>query len=179
MGLNTLEPNWSQPCKVLREQKDDFDRFNSHYRFCIQFSSFGPENPALLRWWNQHLRAILTPLGTQKEAFAFIFRCFTSSSDFCKPSYCLSLCPSTPALSTLIFLCSPLPGSFLLTLGSPLCAVHTLLMISAHKLFQAHILRTACHVTHLPFRTTVLFFKLLSNETAWSVHLATAQNRTE
>lgn len=119
------------------------------------------------------------PLRHPKGGLCVYFRCFTSSSDFCKPNYCLSLCPSTPALSTLIFLCSPLPGFFLLWLGSPLCAVHTLLMISAHKLFQAHILRMACHITHLPFRTTGLFFKLLSNETAWSVHLATAQNRIE
>lgn len=115
---------------------------------------------------------MITPLDTPKKVFDVIFRCFTSSSDFCGPNYCLGLCPST-----LILPSSSLPGSFLLWLGSPLCAVHALLMISAHQPFQAHILRTACHIMHLPFRTTGLFFKLLSNQTAWSVHLSTAQNR--
>lgn len=174
MGLNTLEPNWSQACKDLMEQKDDFDRFNAHHRFCIRFSSFGPEDLALLRWSNNHLRAMITPLDTPKKVFDVIFRWFTSSSNFCGPNYCLGLCPST-----LILPSSSLPGSFLLWLGSPLCAVHALLMISAHQPFQAHILRTACHIMHLPFRTTGLFFKLLSNQTARSVHLSTAQNRIE
>lgn len=167
MGLNTLEPNWSHLCKVLREQ--DFNRFNSHHRFYIQFNFSKVIKSALKS--NSHPPTIseggLLSSGVLHPTVTLV-----------GPSTVLVSVPPPMLLPPLSSLALPSPAPSSCGWVPLLWAVHTLLMISAHQPFQAHILPTACHIMHLPFRTTGLFFKLVSSRTAWSVHLATDQNRT-